>query len=170
MTFRRIKDPAGLMPDRIDTDLDGDCFASIANLLGRMTPVARIRAIRRDHAELEAEADELLAELDSTGGAASPMAMARLAQLETRAIYYRAAPAAIEVANRRVASAKGGQSRKTPVWHAELIAYARTLSKTGRQAHELTGQCARKFGKKDDAVRRVLQGAGLVPKRKSRAE
>ena len=49
MTIRRIKDPAGLLPDHIHIDFDGDSADAIADLLEQMTPVARVNALRRDH-------------------------------------------------------------------------------------------------------------------------
>ncbi|RZZ88916.1 hypothetical protein [Pseudoxanthomonas winnipegensis] len=170
MTIRRIKDPAGLLPDHIHIDFDGDSADAIADLLEQMTPVARVNALRRDHPELEADASKLAAQLDRTGGNANHVMLMRLAQLETQALYLRAAPAALEVQSRRAASAKGGKARKAPAWHADAVRHARALLATGRQTHELTGLCARKFKKKDDAVRRVLQGADLVPQRKNRVK
>lgn len=69
----------------------------------------------------------------------------------------------------RMAGARKPRNTKEPAWHAEVVRYAQTLLATGRESHELTGMCARRYGKSDDATRTVLQSAGLVRKRKSRA-
>lgn len=58
---------------------------------------------------------------------------------------------------------RGGAMRRPPTWHADAVKHAQTLLATGRETHELAGLCARKFRKSDDAVRRVLQKAGVVP-------
>lgn len=56
-----------------------------------------------------------------------------------------------------------------PDWHADAVKYARLLLATGRESHDLTALVMRKFKKSEDATRRVLQAAGLVKGRKTRA-
>lgn len=71
--------------------------------------------------------------------------------------------------NRRQAGVRKPRKKKTPVWHAGAVKHARTLQATGRESHELTAMVARKCNRSEDAVRAVLQAAGIVRKRKSRA-
>lgn len=64
---------------------------------------------------------------------------------------------------------KGGKSRPKPAWHADTESHARKLLASGRERHELVSLCARKSGRSDDAVRRVLQAAGLIDRRERAA-
>jgi len=71
--------------------------------------------------------------------------------------------------NRRQAGVRKPRNRRAPDWHAEAVKYAKALLATGRESHELAAIVARRYGRSEDAVRTVLQAAGLVRKRKSRA-
>jgi len=72
--------------------------------------------------------------------------------------------------NRRQAGTRKPRKVVAPAWHSQAIRHAKTLLAAGREVHELTGLCARKFGRSDDAVRAVLQSANLIPRRKNRAQ
>lgn len=124
--------------------------------------------------------DEVLRSLDdfieSRGGVHVAIFESRTRQLidEADSICMRAAQAyrlhvgeqAIAGRAKGAASTRGkGRSASTP-WHKDAIAHAKVLSATGTASHELTSKCALKFNKSDDAVRRVLQKAGLVPRKK----
>ena len=69
----------------------------------------------------------------------------------------------------RQAGTRKPRNVASPAWHDEAVRHARTLLATGTEAHEITAKCARRFGKSNDAVRSVLNSAGLVTRRKTRA-
>lgn len=173
MSTKRYRDPAGLLPDRLEVKLDGDAgdAATINRLLSAASPSGRIERLSKQPG-MKKLAAQLLRDLHATqsGDGSLPLLLADIAAAETKAIYLRAAPAAIEVKNRRKGSSRGGKNRPKPEWHSKAVNHAKTLMADGTENHELTAKCARRFSKSTDAVRRVLDAAGLFEKRKSRAK
>lgn len=169
MTSRRRSDPAGLLGDLVTVALDNDPNGprELFELLAENAPASRIDRLRR-HPQLAPEADRLASRLGNAR--ATPELLVALASAELTAQYLDAAPRLIRDRRRQAGNAKGGKNRPPPDWHSKAISHARALLATGSQRHELTAKVARKVAQSDDAVRRVLQDAGLVHKRKTRAE
>lgn len=90
MSVKRVKDPAGILPDRVQIDLtdsDGpDEAAAIHSLLESKTPGARIQRVRR-HPELAEWADEAEALYTSAGCVADWHLLEAIAQAEYKALY-----------------------------------------------------------------------------------
>lgn len=109
MTTRRIKDTAGLLPDRVTVELDGhsDDFGAFAAVLTANTPRRRIEALRR-HSALSEQADRLATRLDALGGTADHPLLTAIAQAEQAGLYQDAAPLAIRDAGRQRGTSDGG--------------------------------------------------------------
>lgn len=95
MTVRRIKDPAGLLPDHLTVapgqDVAGD-FAALAEMMDASSPARRIAALRR-HGGLIEFADELAMRLSGPKKQDADMRLLHdIAQAEHRALYLDAAP------------------------------------------------------------------------------
>lgn len=58
----------------------------------------------------------------------------------------------------------GGRARARPSWHDAAVKRAKILLAQGRREREVAGILAPSFGRSTDAVRRVLQRAGVIPK------
>lgn len=111
MTTRRIKDTAGLLPDRVTVELDGhsDDFGAVAAVLTANTPRRRIEALRR-HPALSEQADRLATRLDALGGTADHPLLTAIAQAEQAGLYQDAAPLAIRDAGRQRSTKDGGKN------------------------------------------------------------
>lgn len=171
MSVKRIPDPTGISNDLVVVDLsdeDGEAErAAIMEIIDATDVEPRIERLR----SIPALASRV-AWLDrrmATVGEDSTL-HGRLIDAEAIAYKIAARPALVRDRKRQAGSSKGGESRPAPAWHDDAIKYARTLLVCGTETHELTGKVKKKVHHSDDAVRRVLQNAGLIPKRKTRAK
>jgi hypothetical protein len=98
MSVKRIRDPAGLLGDRITvdfTDPKPDDFKAARSLIASQSPATRINRLRR-HQQLESTADELAEWLRHSKGSAAPQLLVAIANAEYKALYLEAAQSAIE--------------------------------------------------------------------------
>lgn len=170
MSVKRVADPAGIDADMVHVDLTGDFGEAERNAImeifdaGEAAP--RIDRLRKfpSLASRVAWLDRRLAEGREDRGFHE-----RLRDAESLAYKLAARPALVRD-QRRQAGTRKPRKVTIPAWHADAIRHAKTLLASGRETHELTGLCARRFDMSTDAVRPVLQSAGLVQKRKNRAQ
>lgn len=171
MSVKRIPDPTGIDNDRVCVNLsDADAEAeraAIMEIFGATDVEPRIEQLRSIPA-LASRVAWLDRRLASAGE--DRALHERLRDAEAIAYKIAARPALVRDRKRQAGTSKGGGSRATPAWHKEAIKHARTLLACGTETHELTGKVKNKFGHSDDTVRHVLQDAGLIPKRKTRAK
>lgn len=108
MSVKRIKDPAGLLPDQVSVDLTEptpDDASAVGEILEAATPQARIDRLRR-HDMLSGTADHLSARLYELNGTMDARLDAKIKHEEFRALYLDAAPAAIETNRRNIKKLK----------------------------------------------------------------
>lgn len=98
----------------------------------------------------------------------------QLHRLAASMVLQRVAAEPLMQAAHKVAAARaaGGRARASqpPAWHADAVSIAKGIRAIGGADHNLVGMIARRLGRSDDAVRTVLQRAGVLPPRKNRSK
>lgn len=98
----------------------------------------------------------------------------QLHRLSASMVLERAAAEPLIQEGRKVAAARaaGGRARASqpPGWHADAVSTAKGIRAIGGADHNLVGMIAKRLGRSDDAVRTVLQRAGVLPPRKTRSK
>lgn len=132
MTVKRTKDPAALLPARVEVSGADLTPERVLRLLKQSTPAARIERLRR-HESLRTQADGLAARLDS-GNADGPT-LALLGAVEQTALYLDARDRLIRDGRRQAGTQKGGS--RMPQLDAWLD--ARLAEQDGATVKELWG-------------------------------
>lgn len=141
MSVKRIKDPAGLLPNHVMVDLTDpspDDIQEAREMLEFGTPAARIDRLRR-HGLLSMTADQLTGRLAELKGTMDARLKIQIVSAESRALYLDAAPAAIEQRNRIVAA-----NKKRAVTDAQIDKALRD-NKTQVDAAEVLGISTRQL-------------------------
>lgn len=161
--------------DRIHTPRPGDRLSSslrrtLDELLAGWNQPAELIQQRRD--EVERSLAHMDAIEEQAGGALAALhdPLMAVARVQASAAVQRLALEPYVQAGKAAMSARaaGGRARHTdaPDWHARAIAVAQDLRASGIADRELVGMVERRVGKSDDAVRKVLQNAGVLPKKR----
>lgn len=194
ITVKRTKDPAGLLPDHIEVTANGDGHAedneaelhavlhALAELFNRDTIRSRIDDLRR-HSQLVPVADEIQAIAETKWAAGCrPLEddwelRARVAEAEIAALYFAAEIPATRDKKRQRGTSKGGdesgkaRAEDAAGWHDEAKKLAhQMIADGGKLPHQVTSIVATRVKRSADQVRKVLQGAGILSKRKSRTK
>ncbi|UYK81406.1 hypothetical protein NG829_03565 [Xanthomonas sacchari] len=161
--------------DRIHTPRPGDLLSSplrrtLDELLAGWNQPAEVIQQRRE--EVERSLAHMDAIEEQAGGAAAAlhhplMAVARVqASAAVQILAMEPYVQAYKVATS--ARAAGGRARHSdvPDWHARAIKAVQDLRASGIADRELVGRVAQRVGRSDDAVRKVLQNAGELPKKR----